>query len=344
MRSDTLERLLTTLEVRLDAIAVCEIGRGWRLRVDPFDTVICHFAVRGHGYLEYAGKRVSIDAGTIIVVPPGLAKSITGEGVITEEISAPDSCDTYEDGLLRFRARFEEPSLVLGCATLAATCGGGLGIFEAIDQPLFAAVGGNPLFASGFDALLKELSEPRIGAGIVAECLMKQAVMLLLREQVEADFPLLDQLGDRRTLRAVAAIIRHPGRPHTIEALALLCGMSRSSFMKHFVAQYGKTPGEFLQDVRMRAAARLLVTSPMPVKCLAAAVGYASRSQFSRAFKLAYREDPSTYRVRHSRGAPPTGTNADCDRNVPVTEALATPCETHLGASLEAARRFPELT
>ena len=49
------------------------------------------------------------------------------------------------------------------------------------------------------------------------------------------------------------------------------------------------TPGGFLLSVRMRAAGRLLATTDMPIKCLAAAVGYASRSQFSRTFKLARR-------------------------------------------------------
>lgn len=323
METDTLERLLTTLDVRLDAMAVCELGSDWRLKVDPVDTVICHFIVRGHGFLEYENRRIPLSAGTIVIVPPGFAKSICGDGTVTQEISAPDSCGDYEDGLLRFRARSDEPSLVLGCASIAATCGGGLGIFEAIDEPLVAAVGGNSLFAGGFDALLKELSEPRIGAGVVAECLMKQAVMFMLREQIEDDSPLLEQLGDRRTLPAVTEIIRKPGEQHTIESLASLCGMSRSSFMKHFVDQYRKTPGEFLQDVRMRSAARLLITSPMPIKCLAAAVGYASRSQFSRAFKLAYRADPTAYRAEHLQVESPPIRKMDLNKEVFITDALA---------------------
>lgn len=324
MRGDTLERLLTTLDVRLDAIAVCEIGSSWRLRVGPVDTVICHFVVRGDGFLEYHDRRIPLRAGTIVIVPPRFAKSICGDGTITDEISAPDSCEDYQDGLLRFRARSGEPSLVLGCASLAATCNGGMGLFAYIDEPLVAAVGGNAMFAGAFDALLKELSEPKIGAGIVAECLMKQAVMFMLREQLDVDFPLLDQLGDGRTSRAVAAIIRKPGEPHSIASLAMLCGMSRSSFSKHFVDQYRKTPGEFLLNVRMRSAARLLIASPMPIKCLAGAVGYASRSQFSRAFKLAYGADPTTYRALHLRVESPSIRKMELNMEVFITETLAT--------------------
>ena len=328
MRHDALERLVTTLDVRLNAIAVCEIGESWRLNVEALETVICHFAIRGRGFLEFRGRRIPIAAGTIVIVPPGTAKSISGDGVVIHEISAPDSCDFYQDGLLRFRARSENASLVLGCAALEASCAGSLGMFEFLPDPLVAAVGGNHLFAAGFSALLEELSEPRIGAGVVAECLMKQAIVMLLREALDGDSRLLDHLGDHRIVRAVTAMIRSPGEPHSIGSLAEIAGMSRSSFAAHFFDQYARTPGDFLQDVRMRAAGRLLATSPMPIKCLAAAVGYSSRSQFSRAFKLAMGADPTTYRARFARDigeeqevtADPIelDSRAACDESVPA--------------------------
>ncbi len=61
----------------------------------------------------------------------------------------------------------------------------------------------------------------------------------------------------------------------------------------------------------MQLAAKLLTTSPMPVKVIAESVGYASRSYFSHAFKAAYGCDPSTYRNRADPLAEPladTGT------------------------------------
>jgi transcriptional regulator GlxA family with amidase domain len=53
---------------------------------------------------------------------------------------------------------------------------------------------------------------------------------------------------------------------------------------------------EFVQTVRLRIAARMLAGSDMPVKSIAAAVGYASRSHFSRAFAARFGNDPSRYR------------------------------------------------
>jgi transcriptional regulator GlxA family with amidase domain len=55
--------------------------------------------------------------------------------------------------------------------------------------------------------------------------------------------------------------------------------------------------------VRLRHAAHLLRTTDVPVKVIASAVGYRSRSQFSRAFSAHYELDPSSFR-RMSSAAP----------------------------------------
>ena len=231
MQRKALDNLLTTLEVRLKAFAVCEIGADWRLNVDPVETVLCHFVVRGHGFLDVCGRHIPIAAGAIIIVPPGTSKSISGADPVAHEVSAADSCDSYDDELLVFRARSEQPSLVLGCASIAATCGGSMGLFECLREPLVAALAGNDLFAATFDALLQELSRPRAGTAVLAGCLMKQAVVLLLREEMgrNSESVLLDHLGDERIVRAVGAMIRSPGMEHTVASLAQIAGMSRSS-------------------------------------------------------------------------------------------------------------------
>jgi AraC-like DNA-binding protein len=300
VNSRSLNQLLNTLDVGLNALAVCEIGADWRLYVEPLETVICHFVLQGAGFLEFADQRIAIAAGAILIIPPGLRKSISGPGQILHEVSAADICSSYADGLLAFRARSAEPAIVLGCATITATCGGNLGLFDCLAEPLLAAVDGNDLFAAGFTALLNELAEPSIGATVVAECLMKQSLVFVLREQMSSGGrpELFDHFGDARIVRAAAAMIRSPESQHRTETLAELAGMSRSSFMTHFMQQYDKTPGEFLKGVRMHSAARLLLTSELPIKCLAAAVGYESRSHFSRAFKKAFGSDPSAYRHR----------------------------------------------
>ena len=78
--------------------------------------------------------------------------------------------------------------------------------------------------------------------------------------------------------------------------------MSRSRFTERFAATYGQSAMAFVHTVRLKAAARLLQHSALPVKCVAAEVGYSSRSQFCRAFRRAFGADPSAFR-RGTRAA-----------------------------------------
>jgi transcriptional regulator GlxA family with amidase domain len=87
---------------------------------------------------------------------------------------------------------------------------------------------------------------------------------------------------------------------HTLESLAALVGMSRSRFTYHFAATYGRSPMEFLQSIRLKRAAQLLEQRSLLVKSICSAVGFTSRSHFSRAFRAEYGIDPTAYRQKHA--------------------------------------------
>jgi transcriptional regulator GlxA family with amidase domain len=85
--------------------------------------------------------------------------------------------------------------------------------------------------------MLEELSRPALGSRVMAEALMKQCLILLLRDHMErlgARSPLFGPLLDTRLARAVAAVIAQPAYPHSVKSLAATAGMSRSSFSARF--------------------------------------------------------------------------------------------------------------
>jgi transcriptional regulator GlxA family with amidase domain len=92
-------------------------------------------------------------------------------------------------------------------------------------------------------------------------------------------------------------VLERPAHPHSVQTLAVAAGMSRTSFAERFAAAFGRSPLDFVRRVRLRDAARLLATTALPVKLVAASVGYASRSRFSQAFRESYGVDPTTYRA-----------------------------------------------
>lgn len=296
-----IDDLLRTLQVRLDAFAGCEIGRHWRLNVPPTNSVLCHFVLRGEGFLEAAGHRTAISPGTVIVVPPGTPKSISGSGEIRHEAEAQNSCVLHSRDLLAFCARDGDADLLLGCASISAVYAGNSGIFDHLAGPLIVQVGGTSSITVCFDALLEELSEPKIGTVVVAECLMKQILICVLRDRLQEILRVSSSgagLGDPQLLASATAVLSHPEQNHSVASLAAVAGMSRTTFARRFSQQFEITPMEFVQQVRMRSAARLLQTTELPIKCLAAAVGYSSRSHFSRGFKNAFGLDPSSYRTK----------------------------------------------
>jgi transcriptional regulator GlxA family with amidase domain len=158
-----------------------------------------------------------------------------------------------------------------------------------------------------FEAMAAEFRRPAAGTKAMVEALMKQILVVVLRGHLgrgAGDLPLHLMLHNPQLGRAVAAIVGAPEAPHSVESLAGIAGMSRSSFNRQFTASYGYAPMEFVQTVRLRAASRMLIGSSLPVKAVAAAVGYASRSHFSRAFAAQFGADPTAYRCsRSSPGA-----------------------------------------
>ena len=81
------------------------------------------------------------------------------------------------------------------------------------------------------------------------------------------------------------SIIVQPQAHHSVEGLAAIAGMSRSRFSEVFMDSFGRSPIEFVQAVPMWEARRMLMGSSLPIKAVAAAVGYSSRSHFSRAYQ-----------------------------------------------------------
>lgn len=69
-----------------------------------------------------------------------------------------------------------------------------------------------------------------------------------------------------------------------------------------FKEQTGLNFSDYLENIRMREAKRLLLTSGKPVSEIAAAVGYLSLNTFSRAFKRANGISATEYRRNHEPG------------------------------------------
>ena len=300
-----LEALLSSLDVALNAFAVCEVQTGWALRCEPTEDILVHYVLSGEGLLESHGTTTPISPGMVAIIPRYTAKSLIAAGPRVKEVEAAQCCTEWIQGMVKFRAFDTQADLILGCASVQATVNGGVGLFDHLQHPLIETPDNGESLASLFKVLLDELCHPGLGTKLVAQSMMKQSLIFLLRSHLRRlglASPLFMPLIDPRLRGCILSVMEQPEAAHSVNSLAKLAGMSQSRFATRFVQSYGRSPMEFVQVVRLRSAAKLLQSGDLPLKAIAAAVGYSSRSHLSRVFRRHYGVDPTSYRAQLRQG------------------------------------------
>ena len=110
---------------------------------------------------------------------------------------------------------------------------------------------------------------------------------------------------DQRIQIVQSAIEKDCRRSWTLTAVAKLVNLSPSRLRHLFKAETGLTTNQFLREVRLREAERLLRTTFLRVKEIMNRVGFLDESHFGHEFKKAYGLSPSKYRNAFNTGERP---------------------------------------
>jgi len=109
-------------------------------------------------------------------------------------------------------------------------------------------------------------------------------------------------VANRRSVdyASVARVVRHIqtnyGVPLRVKQLAAQAGLSSYQFEQRLRAIFQLTAGQFIQQVRMENAMRLLRESDAPIAQVALECGYSDQSAFTRQFRQTTGLPPSGYR------------------------------------------------
>ncbi|MCU1647405.1 MAG: transcriptional regulator, AraC family [Nocardia sp.] len=144
-----------------------------------------------------------------------------------------------------------------------------------------------------------EMHSPSQGSAVMISRILDLIFIQILRAWAagtDAEPNWLAGAFDPQIGLTLSAIHRDPGHDWTVEELARVCNLSRSSFAARFVARVGKPPATYLAHVRLDAATDLLRDTSLPVTHIAERVGYNSEAAFSRAFKNRYGTPPARWR------------------------------------------------
>lgn len=301
----SLDRLLTALDVVPHAFSVCRIQAGWRMTFPVFKVITVHFVLQGTGHLGVGDAEPLPFAPSSVLVVPAQRPHWVGEAGPAAGVGpAAEVCDLIGDGLVEFTAGNGTGDTLLLCAAVSAPHDAALGLFDLLRRPVVDDLAASGIPAVVFDMMRSEVAHAGLGTQAMCQALMKQALISLLREHwpsIAEGSLLTAAVRHPRLTRTVAAIIEQPGAHHTVDSLASLAGMSRASFSDHFSRAFGLGPIEFVQKARLRVAARLLEVTDLPIKAVAASVGYSGSRSFSRAFEAAYGTLPTRYRDEPDR-------------------------------------------
>ena len=123
-------------------------------------------------------------------------------------------------------------------------------------------------------------------------CLLEQILLTIAVERVRSE-------GYRTLKKSIKYIHANYTDKIQIPYLAKLEGLSNSRYITLFCKEMGKTPSEYILDLRLGRACELLVATDMQISSIGAGVGYKDQYFFSKIFKKHMGMSPLEYRKKN---------------------------------------------
>jgi AraC-like DNA-binding protein len=297
---DPLSDVLALLRPQSSISAGLNAGGEWAIRFGPPDGIKFNAVMRGACWIsvEGDGGPRRIEEGDCFLLTGGRPFTFA-TNLSLKPIEASTIYDKATDGI--------------------ATCNGGGDFFLIGGRFGFAgehsdiltralppvihvrqATGQASVLRWALDQLAAELRERRPGGFLISEHLahimLVQVLRLYLSDKDERGVGWLRALADRQIGAAIGAMHGDPAHRWTLQELARLAGMSRSSFAHRFAEIVGTPPLAYLARWRILLAGDQLSKSRETIASIAIGLGYESESAFSTAFKREMACSPREYR------------------------------------------------
>ena len=234
-----------------------------------------------------AGKtKYILTKGSIFLVHAGVVHSVTA-GLGAKVVSV--SFDPVY--LCLFGVAFERLPVILKKAD-SSLCAQALFPVGTIDENIAEYC---------FSQCVSEANGSGYGYDIVINSSLGRLLIEMIRIWCKAGF-VIDQSGvssEKLDMNSVGAyIVKHCDEQLRVEDLAAKCGMSYSYFAKRFRAVYGQTCKEYIENVRIDRAEKLLLFTSHDLSFISQELGFSDCSHLIKVFRQHKGVTPRQFRMR----------------------------------------------
>jgi AraC-like DNA-binding protein len=299
-QSDPLSDFIELLKPQSVACGAVDTGEA-HLAFPEHGGIKCHSVMVGEAWLDLQGaaEPVRLTTGDIVILPHGHRYSLATNPGLPPVDYRKALAGRLPGQVLRYNGG--------GRTTI-------ISVAFSVDRrnaemllkllPPFVHLHGDidrPSLNQSMTQIMLELAEPKPGSRLIVEQLttvmLAQVLRAYLAQEGQGRVGWLFALADYQIGIGIGAMHANPAYHWTVQDLAKLAGMGRTSFANRFRNSVGSTPMDYLTRLRMMLAGDMLSTSNEPVSVVAEAVGYESESAFSHAFKRYSGYSPRRYVV-----------------------------------------------
>lgn len=264
-------------------------GRTWIYPESRIPYNLLRYVVEGRAVFFIDGKEVEVRAGDLVYLPKGcsLACHALNDNFCFYSIRFASSVK-YEGGDL-LTDYFHVPTVI------PESEDGAREYFEKMYHWIKTEDESRMFWVRGYlDLLMGYITNKgnKGGSSQEEKPLTEEFTLDRLKKRIEKS----DMKIDPRIQVVVDYMVLHPTEEYTLKRMSQMAELSESRFRTLFKQQIGKNPLEYLNELRVMAAARKLLLSKENISDIAYSLGFEDANYFIRVFKKYFCVTPKQYR------------------------------------------------
>jgi AraC-like DNA-binding protein len=305
--ADPVSEVLRSFGVRSSIFCVSELRAPWAFRVEGEQVAKFHLLLDGCALLFCGAESVPLAPGDLAVLPRGTEHTLADDG---DSPAAPLRHLLAQERVnggsrVRYGGDGAVTKLLCGGFSLADSIPvSTLSLFpDVLHVGYDASV--TPWLATVLAELRREAESDRPGADAIlakiTDVFLAQALRTWLLQGERDGLADARLILDEPIAKAVRVLNSRSSEPWSLDRLGRHVGLSRTALAIKFRERVGKSPMQYLSDVRLRQAAESLAGGRSTLRQVASEAGYVSDAAFAKAFKRHFGVTPGVYRESANR-------------------------------------------